>query len=45
MIDDVSKMRKKGLGKGMMVSAMISRAFGFGGPVITAEQLLEINQR
>jgi len=43
-IDGESTLRTKGLGTGIMVSAMVSRAFGFG-LEITEAQLLEINNR
>ena len=42
-IDGECPLRTKGLGTGVMVSAMISRAFGFG-MNITDEQLLNINE-
>ena len=41
-IDGVSMLRTKGLGVGLMASAMVSRAFGFG-MEIGSEDLLEIN--
>ena len=42
-VDDEATLRTKGLGTGVMVSAMVSRATGFG-LQITDEQLLEINK-
>ena len=43
-VDGESTLCSKGLGVGLMVSAMVSRAMGFG-MVVTDEQLLEINRR
>jgi len=42
-VDGESTLRTKGLGIGLMVSAMISRATGMG-MLVTEEQLLEINK-
>ena len=42
-VDDEATLRTKGLGTGVMVSAMVSRATGFG-LQITDEQSLEINK-
>mmetsp|Transcript_4463 Transcript_4463/g.6923 ORF Transcript_4463/g.6923 Transcript_4463/m.6923 type:complete len:219 (+) Transcript_4463:221-877(+) len=38
-IDDVSPLRKKGMGAGVMVSAFTDRGYGFGGPSLSQEQL------
>ena len=42
-VDGESTLRTKGLGIGLMVSAMVSRATGMG-MIVTEQQLLEINQ-
>jgi hypothetical protein len=44
MVDGKTTLQTKGLGKGIMVSALVSRAFGFGFNT-TREQLSEINVR
>ena len=43
-IDDESPLRSKGMDQGIMVSAFVSRAFGFG-LEITKEKLDEINKK
>ena len=42
-IDGITTLRTKGLGVGLMVSAMVSRAFGFG-MEINDKDLSEINK-
>ena len=42
-VDGESTLRTKGIGIGLMVSAMVSRATGMG-MIVTEQQLLEINK-
>ena len=46
-IDGERPERKKGLGPGVMISAFVSREFGFGMPssLLTSEVLAEVNRR
>ena len=44
-IDEITKLRKKGLGTGVMVSAFLDRGYGMGGPTLTDAQLEAINKK